>query len=190
VRGGAAERRGLVFRPALSVFGRLGAAGALLLVASVPIRADGPHIAFHAVEGSYAVTVFTAPDPLVAGPAEMTLLVQSAGDGSLLRGAGGNGALTLPGRVPVRFLFAPGAPGKALPLADVVLAAPGTYGLTLRVRVSGTAAVDFKGVLPVEANHGKRTTVLWAVFLPLLGVGLFLANQQGKRRMRQPRRAG
>ncbi len=157
------------------------------MMAGMPARADGPHIAFHATGGAYAVTVFSAPDPLVAGPAGLTLLVQSAADGSLLRGAGASGELTLPGRAPVRFTLAPGAAGKELPHSSVVLGTPGAYRLALRVTAPGTAEASFTGVLPVEANHGKRNTVLWAVFLPLLGVVLFLANQQGKRQMRRER---
>ncbi len=154
-------------------------------------RADGPHIAFHATEGAYTATLFSAPDPLVAGPVDLALLVQTA-DGSTatdLRSLCGE--LTLAGREPIAFTFASGAGGNSrLPGATVRLPAPGTYALTLEVFAGSGAPVRFLGALPVAPDNGKRNTVLWAVFLALAVIFLFLANQYGKQKLAKARLQG
>ncbi len=147
-----------------------------------PALGDGPHIAFHDAEGAYAVTLFSAPDPLVAGPADLSLLVESAADGSPASVRSAGGQLSLPGHAPVRFLLAAAAGASpGLLHATVPLASPGDYALALEV-----GGVQFRGTLPVAANHDRRTAVLWTVLLPLLSVALFLLNQQGKQQSRRP----
>lgn len=156
-----------------------------LLIAS-PARADGPHIAFHAIEGDCTVTLFSAPDPLVTGPVTLTLLVQHTGDGSLVNGASATGELALPGAEHVRFALRKGGSGNGqLPGATVQLRAPGTYSLQLQV-APGTKPVRFSGTLPVEVNNGQRNTVLWAVLIPVVLALLFLANQHAKQQLRRP----
>ena len=151
--------------------------------------ADGPHIAFHAVQGSYAVTLFSAPDPLVAGPAELNLLVQNAADGSLVSPAEASGELELPGHAPVHFAFQPGGaangqlPGATIPLPDA-----GSYELLIALHVAGSDPLRFAGILPVAANHGRRNTVVLAVVLPGAFILLFLINQYAKGEMHRRRR--
>ena len=162
--------------------------GLLAGAAAGPVaRADGPHIALHATQGAYTVTLFSAPDPLVAGPAVLTLLVQNAGDGSLANATAATGAAALPGHAPVRFQLMPGgAVNRNLLGATVQLPQAGAYALTLQVAGAGAPAV-FHGTLPVEANHGQRNTVLWAVFLPAVLILLFLGNQQARLQIRRAR---
>ena len=158
------------------------------LVAGSPARADGPHIAFHGTAGGYAVTLFSAPDPLLAGPAQLTLLVQDAASGAMLPAAQAHGQLALSGAAPVALTFTPGGSGTPqLLLATVPLPRPGAYALQLEVVAQGKTAGEFTGVLPVAENNGKRNTVLWAVFLPGMCVALFLANQYGKAQLRRAR---
>ncbi len=162
----------------------------LLMVAMsfAAARADGPHIAFHATQGAYTVTLFSAPDPLTAGPAELTLLVQRAADGTLLPTARATGQLALASQPVLRFSLTPGGAGeRQLPIATVRLTQAGTYALDLRVTAPDEALAEFHGTLPVIANHGQRNTVLWAVFLPGVLVAFFLANQYGKAQLRRAR---
>jgi hypothetical protein len=167
VTGSAAIRR-LVF---LALLG----AGAL-----APAFADGPHIALHATQGRYEITVFTAPDPLVTGPTQLTLLVQDPETGALLPAVEATGSL-----IPTS--------GPAVPLT-LVLGGPSNKELTgetvklLRISAAGGLPQIFSGSLPVDTNRGKRNTVLWAVFLALAMIGLFLANQTAKQRLRKARR--
>ncbi len=173
-------------------------AAALLLLlggaAHTLARADGPHIAFHETGGAYTVTLFSAPDPLVTGPVALNLLVQNGSDGALAPSATASGRLTLAGHAPVPFQLTPGgAANPQLLGSTVALPTPGDYALTLEVTGSpgsgnsGVGPLSFHGTLPVEPNHDRRDIVLWAVFLPLGLVGLFLANQYAKQEMRRRR---
>lgn len=170
---------------------RAGWFACLFVLGSPWAWADGPHIAFHGTEGAYTVTLFSAPDPLVAGPAELNLLVQKAEDSSLVSPAEISGELTLDGHAPVPFVLAPGGAANAqLPGARVLLADAGAYALRLRVHVAGAAPVSFAGTLPVETNHGTRNTVVWALVLPGLLIVLFLVNQYAKGELHQGRKRG
>jgi hypothetical protein len=176
VTGSAAIRR-LVF---LALLG----AGAL-----APAFADGPHIALHATQGRYEITVFTAPDPLVTGPTQLTLLVQDPETGALLPAVEATGSLipTSGPAVPLTLVLG-GSSNKELTGETVKLAKPGNYTLRLRISAAGGLPQIFSGSLPVDTNRGKRNTVLWAVFPALAMIGLFLANQTAKQRLRKARR--
>ena len=157
------------------------------LLAPASAQADGPHIAFHGTAGRYTGTLFTAPDPLVAGPADLSLLVQGSGDSALLSGPAvhATGRLTLAGKPPVAFTLVPGgAANRQLLGATVSLPVAGDYALTLELGRAGEPAVLFQGEVPVEENHGQRNTVLLAVFLPAAFIALFLVNQYAKQRLR------
>ena len=150
--------------------------------------ADGPHIAFHGTAAAYTVTLFSAPDPLVAGPIRLTLLVQSAGTGMLMTPAKAAGRLQLSGQAPIAFAFQDSsASGVRLPVATVPLSKAGTYTLELDVSAESNPLASFSGVLPVAENHGQRNTVLWAVLLPAVAVVLFLLNQYGKAQLSRSR---
>ncbi|RRA47993.1 hypothetical protein [Acidipila sp. EB88] len=156
---------------------------------SVPrAYADGPHIAFHGTDGAYTVTLFSAPDPLVTGPADLRLLVQLSSDGSLVSdpGLAADGELVLGDRPAVVFRMSPAA-ARQLPQATVRLTDAGTYALRLHLRKSDRPAAGFEGTLPVESNHGVRNTVFAAVLIPAMLIVLFLLNQSAKQKLRRRR---
>lgn len=150
-------------------------AALLISLGALPALADGPHIAFHATQGVYTITLFSAPDPLVAGPVELTLLVQNAADGSGAAVSSAIGQLSLTDHAPLAFTLTPDASHQLLLRGTVSPPAPGEYRLSLR-----TGAVVFTGTLPVAANHSRRTAVIWASLLPGVIVMLFLINQHAK----------
>lgn len=159
----------------------------VLLLLACAARADGPHIAFHGTAGSITVTLLSAPDPLVAGPADLALLVQNTSDSMVTPGASARGELTLPGHTPVAFLLTRGGGGTGngqMLGVTVPLPAAGDYKLTLEVQAGGAAA-HFSADLPVELNNGRRNTVLWTVFAPLVLIVLFLVNQYAKQGIRR-----
>ena len=163
---------------------------AILLSLACTARADGPHIAFHGASGSITVTLFSAPDPLVAGPADLALLVQNTSDSAIIPGASAHGELALPGHAPVAFTLTQGGGGTSnnqLLGATVPLPAAGDYTLTLAVQAAGVPA-HFSGDVPVELNNGRRNTVLWTVLVPLVLILLFLVNQYAKSYAGQLRR--
>jgi hypothetical protein len=153
------------------------------VLAGTPAWADGPHIAFNGTQGATTVTLFSAPDPLVAGPLDLNVLVQRASDGGMVA-AQVAGRLVRAGQM-IPFSFS-AAQGGRLPEADVQVRQAGLYAMELDVKTS-EGLLHFNGTLPVEENHGQRNTVLWAVFLPMVCVFLFLANQQAKRELRRTR---
>jgi hypothetical protein len=161
------------------------------LLALLPLgHADGPHIAFHGTQGCCAITVFSAPDPLVAGDADLNILVQGSKDGTMLN-APVTGHLLLSGQPPIS--FAVGTPANSGPVVSgnvpgvtVHIPAPGQYQLQLEV-AAPDGPLHFTGTLLVAPDHGQRNAVLWAVFLPIGLVLLFLANQQAKLRLYRPR---
>ncbi len=156
----------------------------LFLLPACAAHADGPHIAFHGTSGNITVTLFSAPDPLVAGPVDLALLVQNTSDSAVTPGASAHGELTLAGHTPVAFTLKPGnsASGQLLG-ATVPLSAAGDYTLILDVQAGSSA--HFSGDLPVEINNGRRNTVLWTVCAPTVLILLFLINQYAKQKLRR-----
>ncbi len=153
----------------------------ILLVVCGRAWADGPHVALHATVGAYTSTLFTAPDPLVAGQVSFELLLQNEGDNSPVPLKTAQVELDLTGQPPLVVTLAPAGSSPVLS-AEATLPKPGTY--RLRVDAAGR---QFSGELPVAENHGKRDTVLWTVLLPFIAILLFLANQSGKQRIRELR---
>ncbi len=151
---------------------------------ALPAGADGPHIAFHGVAGDLTVTLFSAPDPLVAGPAELSLLAQSTADNSLLRGVRASGTLVLPGHAAVAFTLGSAAGAQGMMTTTVRLPEPGTYAMTLSIEPATAPRTQFTASLPVAENNGTRNTVLLFVLLPLALSALFLVNQHAKQRLR------
>ena len=159
-----------------------------LFAISSAARADGGHIALHATSGPYTVTLFTMPEPLVAGPVDLSLLVQDASTGAVLGDASAEGTLALTGGAAAQTTITLGhqAATNALLLAGTAsLARPGSYALTLRVTRPGSAPEVFSTVLPVGANHRRRTTLVLALVVPLAIILLFLVNQESKQKGRR-----
>jgi hypothetical protein len=162
-------------------------AALLLLACSAPAWADGAHIALRATSGPYSITLFTAPDPLVSGPVDLSLLVEDASSGDPLADATATGTLTLPARPGPSFnLTHAAASNKLLLAAEPVLTAPGIYTLVLHIARPGSPTASFSTVLPVAEDHRRRTTLLFALVLPLAVIALFLVNQQAKLHRRRP----
>ncbi len=152
--------------------------------------ADGPHIAYHGSAGPYTVTLFSAPDPLVTGPVQLTLLVQNSVDGAVAAAPVATALLRLPGHAPVACSFsAGGAANRVLPGATLLLAGEGDYSLTLTVRTPGQPADTFAGTLLVASNHGQRDTVLLSGVATLVLIAFFLTNQYAKQQQRRRRSA-
>ncbi len=144
-------------------------------------HADGGHIALRSTSGSYTITLFTAPDPLVSGPVDMSLLIQDRATGEVFADATAAAVLTCPDAQPLSFsLTRSAASNKLLLAATPILSAPGSYALVLRVERPGTAPANFTTVLSVAEDHRRRSTLLFAILLPLAAILLFLVNQHAK----------
>ncbi len=174
--------RRLVSRIVLTLFVLSAALGV-----GCPARADGGHIAFHATQGSCTVTLFTAPEPLVTGRGELSLLVQAAETDQPLPDATAEGTLQQAGSAAVAVHFSrSSAANPLLLLAAPAFPAAGPYTLVLSIRQGGAAcaAQAMTVTLAVAEDHGRRTTLLVGLGLPLVAVLLFLVNQGAKDRAR------
>lgn len=159
---------------------------AVFLLAAPVAWPDGGVVRLRESRGALVVTVFTAPDPLPAGPQDVSVLVQDP-----------SGAPVLDAEVTLRF-DPPEGPGsgfavralrsqatnKLLQAARVDLGEVGEWRLGVSVSRAGQAS-DLSGPLPI-APPTHRVAALWDVFaLPPLMVVLFALNQTLR-----PRRAG
>jgi hypothetical protein len=159
---------------------------ALVLLLPPMARPDGGVVRLRETRGGLVVTVFTAPDPLRAGPQDVSVLVQEPSGAPVL-----DAEVTLhfdpPDRSNAGFAahaLRAQATNKLLQAAQVDLGEVGEWRLGVSVRRAGQAS-DLSCLLPIApATH--RMTALWDVLaLPPLMVVLFALNQTLR-----PRRAG
>jgi hypothetical protein len=167
----------------LSTRRRAAALAALFLLGAPAAWPDGGIVRLRETRDRLVVTVFTPPDPLRAGPQDVSVLVQDPSGAPVLEAE-----VTLHFDPPdpldagfaVRALRSQ-ATNKLLQAAQVDLREVGQWRLGVAVRRSGQAA-ELSCALPVEpATHG--ITDLWGVLaLPPTMVVLFAVNQTLRRR--------
>ena len=146
-------------------------------------RADGGAIRVQEVAGPYRITVWSAPEPLRAGPADLSVLVQRADDGSPALDA--EVELRLEGPAPGPPVVARATREQStnglLYAAAVTLPAAGTWRLLAAVR-RGSDAVEVGGELPV-APARPRLWSLWPYLaLPPAAVAAFALRERLLRR--------
>jgi hypothetical protein len=161
----------------------------LFLLAAPAAWPDGGVVRLRETRGGLVVTVFTAPDPLRAGPQDVSVLVQDVSGAPIL-----DAEVTLrfdpPDRAgagfAVRALRAQ-ATNKLLQAAQVDLREVGKWQLVVAVSRAGQTT-ELSCDLPVgPAAH--RMADLWDMFaLPPTIVVLFALNQTLRRRRSADRR--
>jgi hypothetical protein len=164
--------------------------GLIALGLEALVWADGGLLRARQVAGAFTVSIFTAPEPLRAGPLEVSVLVQSIG-----------GAVATDAVVDILLESAarPGEQWRAratraaaantlMSAAVVDLPAAGEWTLTVSVRANGHAAT-VRCLLPV-APASSRASLIWPWLLaPPAGVALFALHQTLKHRRAQTPRA-
>ena len=147
-------------------------------------RADGGAVRLQQVAGPFAVTVF-APEPLRAGPADLSVLVRSAANGEVLLDAVVDLVLTAPeSAIALRARATQeAATNKLLQAVVVDLPEAGTWSLEVEVR-RGAESAQVEGTLQVE-GPAPRLRSLWPYLaLPPVAVFLFAAANWLSRRRR------
>jgi hypothetical protein len=144
-----------------------------------PVHADGGTVRLSRREGGYVVSVFTAPNPLRAGPVDISVLVQDAATGETIPEARVTIVLTPPGRPgrSVRQAATPGAATNKLFHAAVFeLPGPGRWEAEVGVEGwRGDARVRFE---LVAAARAPRWPALWPwVAWPALPILLYSLHQ-------------
>ena len=165
----------------------LALAAALLVWAGARTAfADGGRLRASEDVGAFRVAIFTAPEPVFAGPADVSVLVQDRASGEAvldadvtleLLGPGGARSVVTAGRHARNRLFY----GAQVELA------PGAWIAAARVRRGASEAVVRASF---EVRDSRRAAVAWPYLsLPPLAVVLYAANR-GLRNRGRKRRSG
>ncbi len=152
-------------------------AAATLLAVATTAGADGGAVVAQAESDALVVTVFVAPVPLRAGPADVSVLVQSAGDGNSILDAEVSVLLSREGGVVARaYADHAQATNQLLYAARVEVPAPGAWRLDVAVE-RGEERVTVGAAL--KAAPGLAAPVrFWPwVLLPIVVAGSFLVHQ-------------
>ena len=147
------------------------------------MRADGGLLRARQAAGPFIVSIFTAPEPLRVGPADVSVIVQSS-KGDVLTGAVVDIFLesaTPPIEQRRARATHDAAANKLAQAAVIDLPAAGEWTLTVSVRANGDAA-DVTCVLPV-APAASRMRAIWPWLLaPPVFIALFAVHQTLKQR--------
>jgi len=147
-------------------------------------RADGGTLRLSRTAGALVVSVFTTPEPLRVGRADVSVLVQRKANGEVLLGApvalrlvGPDGAeQTLPASHAM-------ATNRLLQSAQVELAAPGRWQLEIMVDREATVACE----LPVAPRLRPIADHWMALAVPPVCVFLFAWRARLSERLRRSR---
>lgn len=161
---------------------RTAACVALLLEAAV-LAADGGRVRGRQEAGPFTVTVFTAPEPLTAGPADVSVLVQDRASGEVLLDARVEVRLTAPGARESRTFVAGPGTNRLLKSAAVFLPNAGLWAFEVVVRRAADAAA-VSGTMPVEAPAPRLVAIWPFVAAPPVAVALFALGVRSRRRRR------
>ena len=162
---------------------RRGVVAAALLACAAAVLGDGGRVRLRGDAGPFTVTIFTAPEPLAAGPADVSVLVQDRATGEVLPDASVEIVLVGPGGgAPTIRAAAPGT-NRLLRAAAVTFDRPGSWGLEVVVR-RGSETGRVACPLPVGPPSSPLGAV-WPFFaFPPAAIGLFALRGAIRRRPR------
>lgn len=168
---------------------RRGLIAAVLSLTAVVARADGGRVRLRQDAGPFALTVFTAPEPLTAGPADVSVLVQDRADGRALLDADVEIRLRAPGVESARNYAATAGTNRILKAIATDLPTPGNWRFEVVVRRAGQTAT-ITGVLPVEPPASRLSAIWPFLAAPPLAIVLFALHQARPRRREGDKRGG
>jgi hypothetical protein len=161
------------------------------LVFYVPqlLWADGGAVRLSEQRGDYQITVLTAPTPLRAGPIDVSVLVQKAGNNELLM----DGQVTIktvlrdyPSQVISHVATTDSATNKLFRAAEFELPKPGSWDV--EVSIDGPLGDAKVGFEMEAAEPLPKWLAMWPWFSwPALVIILFGANQLVIKSTRDPR---
>ena len=162
---------------------RLLLAGILLGAASAAL-ADGGRLRAHEDAGDFRVAIFTSPEPLAAGEADVSVLVQERATGETVLDAEVTLSLEGPGGV-ARSVPAVRHARNRLFYGATVTLAPGAWTATIRVH-RGVAAGEARASFDV--GEAPRPAGTWPYLaIPPLAVVVYAANRGLRSRERRRR---
>ncbi len=145
---------------------------------ATPGLADGGEVRFSQVIGEYRVTVFTSPTPLKSGLSDISVLVQQATTGAIVRDAVIDLELrcestktTIRARAGAR-----ASTNKLLQSAKLKLPSAGVWRVFVTVQGKSTANATFN--MTAYPASDLRSPVIVCLAIPLIAVGLFLLRER------------
>ena len=164
------------------------AAMAMLLIAIawvagiIKAHADGGAVQFARLAGPFAITVFTTPSPLRAGPVDISLMIQSRDSQQPVLDCRALVQLRKEGAISIRSEAThEAAQNKLLYAAQVNIPESGTWELEVTIE-HGDDSINVVGEI-VAASSMPVLLVYWrSLALPPLFISLFALNQWLKRR--------
>jgi hypothetical protein len=161
----------------------------VLVCAAAAAYADGGRLQLRQAAGPFVVSLFTTPESLAVGPADLSVMVERQGSGTVLLDADIVITLTSDdaGTAPVvAHLSHAHATNRLLEDAIVQLPRAGRWHAVIRVSEAGREA-SVMTVLTV-ANHSARRGTVWLfAVLPVCAIALFTWVEVAKRRARRRR---
>jgi len=157
-------------------------AAAALACAAVALG-DGGRVRLQADAGPFAVTIFTAPEPLAAGPADVSVLVQDRTTGEVLPDASVEIVLAGPGGGARTIRAAGPGTNRLLRAAALSFDRAGSWGLEVVVR-RGIETGRVACPLPVGPPGSPLGGVWPFLAFPPAAIGLFALRGAIRRRPR------
>lgn len=161
----------------------------VLAGAAVAAHADGGRLQMRQAAGPFVVSLFTTPESLAVGPADLSVMVEEQASGEVLLDADVVVELTSEdaGSPPVTaHLSHAHATNRLLQDAVVQLPHAGRWHAVLHVRDAGREA-SVSTDLTVANYSARRGTVWFFAILPICVVALFAWVQVAKQRARRRR---
>jgi hypothetical protein len=157
-------------------------AAVLFFEASLSV-ADGGRVRLRQDAGRFAITIFTAPEPLTAGPADISVLVQDRMSGDVVLDAPVEIRLRPPdGARTLAYAAAPGR-NRLLRQATVEFPSAGPWTIEAAVR-HGAEDATVSTTLTVEPPRSRARSVWPYLAAPPIAVALFAVTYARKRRRR------
>lgn len=149
--------------------------------------ADGGTLRLTRAAGPFVVTVFTAPEPLVVGAADVSVLVQQRGSSAVLLDATVALRVRAPDGTERRLPASHATVGNRLLQAALLpLSQPGRWQLAIEVR-HGSAAATVACELLVGSAPPRLAAQWPPLALPPLAIALYLWRERLLRRQRRRR---
>jgi len=152
---------------------------ATLMLAPIPARADGGVLRLREASGPFLISIFTASDPLRAGPLDLSVLVQDRSSGETILDATVDLAFQPLDSDNPQFLSRAThqrATNKLLQAAVVKIPATGRWVLRVKVRRGSDEATSTTELQ--VAPPPPRLAAIWPyLLLPPLAIGVFALHQ-------------
>jgi hypothetical protein len=161
----------------------------VLACAAAAAHADGGRLQMRQAAGPFVVSLFTTPESLAVGSADLSVMVEEQGSSSVLLDADVVVTLTpedTGGAPIVAHLSHAHATNRLLEDAVVQLPRAGRWRAVIRVSEAGREA-SVTTDLTVASYSARRGTVWLFALLPMCAIALFVWVQVAKRRLRRGR---